>query len=139
MPRQRTHHSRRTYVFPDDFPDRLERFKEESSLPWAEINRRLGTDPHTIRRWTEGRTRPNTQHMMALLDLADDLGLGHTLTAWSVQHGMSGSDESGRGSKRVILSRPRQPVAGVQRGMPANRWNGCGPGAETKQDPHTWT
>ena len=38
MPRQRTPHSRRTYVFPDDFPHRLERFKEESNLPWVEMN-----------------------------------------------------------------------------------------------------
>ena len=37
MPRQRTHHSRITYVFPDDFPQRLKRFKEESGLSWAEI------------------------------------------------------------------------------------------------------
>ena len=44
MPRQRTDHSRITYVFPDDFPKRLERFKEESKLPWAEINRRLDTE-----------------------------------------------------------------------------------------------
>ena len=51
MPRQRTHHSRRTYVFPDDFPQRLVRFKEESDLPWAEIARRLGTYPHTVKRW----------------------------------------------------------------------------------------
>ena len=43
MPRQRTHHSRRTYVVPNDFPHRLVRFKEDSDLSWAEIARRLGT------------------------------------------------------------------------------------------------
>ena len=80
MPRQRTHHSRITYVFPDDFPQRLERFKEESDLSSSEIARRLGTYPHTIWRWTSGRMRPNTEHMMGLLDLADDLGLGHMFT-----------------------------------------------------------
>ena len=32
MPRQHTHHSRITYVFPDDFPRRLVRFKDESGL-----------------------------------------------------------------------------------------------------------
>ena len=37
MPRQRIHHSRVTYQVPDDFPERLVRFKEESDLPWAEI------------------------------------------------------------------------------------------------------
>ena len=35
MPRQRIHHSRETYGLPDDFPQRLVRFKEESLLPWA--------------------------------------------------------------------------------------------------------
>ena len=39
-PRQRIHHSRKTYDFPDDFPQRLVRFKEESGLLWAELNRR---------------------------------------------------------------------------------------------------
>ncbi len=51
MPRQRIHHSRETYGFPDDFPRRLKRFKEESGLSWAEIARRLGTYPHTAKRW----------------------------------------------------------------------------------------
>ena len=77
MPRQRTHHSRRTYDFPDDFPERLKRFQRESGLSWAELNRRLGTHPYTVRRWRDKGVRPSTRHMMALLDLADDLGLGH--------------------------------------------------------------
>ena len=42
MPRQRIHHSRVTYDFPEDFPARLERFRQESGLSWAEIARRLG-------------------------------------------------------------------------------------------------
>ena len=33
----------------------------------------------TMRRWRAG-VRPNRQHLMALLVLADDLGLGHLLT-----------------------------------------------------------
>ena len=80
MPRQRIHHSRSTYVFPDDFPERLERFQEESGLSWSELNRRLGTDPETVRRWRDKGVRPTTQHMMALLALADSLGLGHLFT-----------------------------------------------------------
>ena len=95
MPRQRTHHSRRTYVFPDDFPERLVRFKEESDLPWAEIARRLGTYPHTVKRWWKEGVRPHFRHQMALLDLADDLGLGHLFTDWSIRretgNGMPGS------------------------------------------------
>ena len=80
MPRQRTNYLRDTYDFPGDFAQRLVRFKKESGLTWAEIARRLGTYPHTVWRWKEGLGRPNAQHMMALLDLADDLGLGHLFT-----------------------------------------------------------
>ena len=47
MPRQRTHHSRNTYVFPEDFSQRLVRLKEESGLTWAEMSCRLGVHPHT--------------------------------------------------------------------------------------------
>ena len=49
MPRQRIQHSRKTYDFPDDFPQRLVRFREESGLSWAELNRRIGTyRPHRM-------------------------------------------------------------------------------------------
>ena len=77
MPRQRIHYRRITYSFPGDFPQRLERFKEESGLTWAEIARRLGTYPYTVRRWWKKGVRPGTRHMMALLALANDLGLAH--------------------------------------------------------------
>ncbi len=80
MPRQRIHHTRETYGFPDDFPERLKRFQAESGLSWAEIARRLGTYPLTIRRWRYKGVRPNLAHQVALLDLADDLGLGHIFT-----------------------------------------------------------
>ena len=66
MRKQRTHHSRITYVFPDDFPQRLVRFKEESGLPWAEINRRLDTDAETTRRWRDKDVLPNTRNYAAL-------------------------------------------------------------------------
>ena len=80
MPRQRTHHSLNTYDFPSDFPERLVRFKEASGLSWAEMARRLGTHPQTIRRWRDEGVRPNTLHMMALLEMAEALGLSHLLT-----------------------------------------------------------
>ena len=85
MLRPHTYYSPRTHVFPDDFPQRLERFKEESGLPWAEIARRLGTYPLTIRRWRYKGVRPNLAHQVALLDLVDDLGLGHIFTDQRVQ------------------------------------------------------
>ena len=80
MPRQRTQYKRRTYGFPDDFPERLKRFKEESGLTWAEIARRIGAHPYTVRRWVLGRARPSMGYMMALLELAEELGLRHIFT-----------------------------------------------------------
>ena len=80
MPRQRIHHNRIVYSFPGDFPQRLERFKEESGLTWAETARRLGTYPYTVRRWWKKGMRPSAQHMIALLMLANSLGLGHLFT-----------------------------------------------------------
>ena len=80
MPRQRTQYRRSTYVVPDDFPQRLRRFKEESGLSWSEISRRLGTYRQTVWRWWKAGVRPNQHHMKALLDLADDFGLSHLFT-----------------------------------------------------------
>ena len=80
MPRQRTNYDRSTYGFPDDFPERLQRFQELSGLSWSEIARRIGTYRYTVWRWKEGMGRPNTEHMMALLDLAEDLGLAYIFT-----------------------------------------------------------
>ena len=75
MPRQRNNYYAQPNNFPDDFPERLKRFQRESGLSWAELNRRLGVHPQTTRRWRKGLARPSTRHMMALLALADGLGL----------------------------------------------------------------
>ena len=56
------------------------RFREESGLTWAEIARRIGTCRYTAWCWKEGKGRPNTVHMMALLELAQDLGLARLFT-----------------------------------------------------------
>jgi len=80
MPRQRTYYSRIDYALPDDFPQRLKRFQQESGLSWSDIARRLGTYRHTVWRWAEGRTRPNYQHRRALYELAESMGLGNVFT-----------------------------------------------------------
>ena len=81
MPRQCTRYNRtRRGRLLDDFPERLRRFQELSGLSWSEIARRIGTYRYTVWRWKEGMGRPNTEHMMALLDLAEDLGLAHIFT-----------------------------------------------------------
>ena len=81
MPRQRIDYNIPTYEFPDDFPERLRRFQEESGLSWAEIARRLETYGNNVWRWKEGLARPNKYHRKALLELAADLGLAHLLIA----------------------------------------------------------
>ena len=53
-------------------------------MPWAEIARRLGTSPFTLWRWHEAGVRPHYRHQMALLELAEELGLLHLFTAWTV-------------------------------------------------------
>ena len=80
MPRQRTDYHRTTYDFPDDFTERLKRFQKESGLSWSEIARRIGTYRHTVFRWVNGSSLPNTEHMMALLDVAESLGLRRIFT-----------------------------------------------------------
>ena len=79
MPRKRIPYRRITRVFPADFPERLKRLQAESGLPWAEIARQVGADVESVRRWKEGRARPNAEHLAALYALADSLGLGHLL------------------------------------------------------------
>ena len=70
MRRQRINHGKRVYVVPDDFPQRLELFKEASGLSWAELARRLETSDLNLRRWRAG-TRPHPGHLMALVDLTE--------------------------------------------------------------------
>ena len=84
MPRQRPDYGRTVYVLPADFPKRLKALQKQSGLPWAEIARRIGTYPFTVWRWYEGGVRPHYRHQMALLELADDLGLAHLLTSWTL-------------------------------------------------------
>ena len=77
---QSTHNgSVRPDVFPDDFPQALERFKEASGMTWDEIAWLLGTTTATLWRWRNAGIRPNTHYLLAIQDLADSKGLGHLL------------------------------------------------------------
>ena len=82
-----------------DFPQRLKRFKEESGLSWAEIARRLGADPKTVRRWHKDGVRPNAYYLLALQDLAEGYGLGHLFTVRATPYQTAeseGREESGQ-------------------------------------------
>lgn len=76
---------REVHVFPEDFSQGLERFKEASGLTWTELARRLGTNSLTLRRW-RGGTRPNALHLHALQELAASLDLAHLLPVGRVRH-----------------------------------------------------
>ena len=78
MPRQQKHHQRGFYEFPDDFPQCMKRLKEASGISWSELAPRLDTSPLTIRRWLNG-VQPSARYLLALQDLAEELGLSHLL------------------------------------------------------------
>ena len=56
----------------------LKRFKEAAGLSSRELAPLLETAPLTVKRWDTG-VMPSYQNLMALLELADHLGLGHLL------------------------------------------------------------
>ncbi len=78
MPLRRSRYKTSSHVFLEEFPEVLERFKEASGLSWSEIARRVGTSTLVIRRWRRG-AHPSSEHLIALLNLAEDLGLSHLL------------------------------------------------------------
>ncbi|MYC37994.1 MAG: helix-turn-helix transcriptional regulator [Chloroflexi bacterium] len=64
--------------FPEDFPQRLEKFKDASGMSWRELARRLRIDIRLVGRWRQG-TRPDSANLMALFSMAAGLGLLHLL------------------------------------------------------------
>lgn len=88
MPRRRNHYPRSTRTPPEDFAQRLERFKEVSGLSWRELTRRLSISPVTLWRWQNG-IRPHPRHLRALYDLAEELGLLGILTTGTADCGGS--------------------------------------------------
>lgn len=65
-------------IDPDAFAGALERIREASGLPWKELARRLGTSTLNLWRWRNG-VRPNMEHLLALQELAAELGLDDLL------------------------------------------------------------
>ena len=79
MSRKRVRSQKTVYVLTGDFAQGLEAFKEASGLPWAEIARLLGTSVLNLWRWRKQGVQPNMEHLLALQELADGMGLGHLL------------------------------------------------------------
>ena len=86
MPRQKKRYRRGFYEFPEDFADCLVRLKEASGLSWSELARRLGASPLTLRRWTKHGVQPTSHYLLALQDLAEELGLAHLLPRAIARH-----------------------------------------------------
>ena len=64
--------------FPQDFPRRLEGFRQAAGLSWAELARLLRVNARTVRRWKAG-AEPGSGHLFRLLELAAGRGLLHHL------------------------------------------------------------
>ena len=62
------------YDSPKDFPQSLERFKEEAGLPWSTLARCLGVNPYRLRECRRG-TVPDSTNLFILMILADKLEL----------------------------------------------------------------
>ena len=80
--------------FPQDFPERLERFRQAAGLSWRELARRLKVNARVVRRWNAGAS-PGSGHLVNLFDLAAGMGLLHILLP-SVGEPEAGAD-AGRG------------------------------------------
>ena len=64
--------------FPEEFPERLERFKEASGFSWRASARELCIDIRLVKRWRKG-ARPDSANLIALFNLAARMGLLHLL------------------------------------------------------------
>ena len=62
-------------VFPQDFSERLVRFKEASGLSWRAIARLLGVSLHRLRQWRNKGVSPSPAHLFLLLTIAESMGL----------------------------------------------------------------
>ena len=65
-------------VFPEDFPDRLDRFRQAAGFTWSGLSRELRVNSRTVRRWKAGAA-VGSGHLVSLFALAARLGLLHHL------------------------------------------------------------
>ena len=64
--------------FPLDFHERLEKFVQAAGLSWRGLARRLRVSVRCVWRWKAG-TKPDSGHLVALFNLAAEVGLLHIL------------------------------------------------------------
>ena len=81
MPRQRTHYSRITYVFPDYSLQRWSSSRKNRACRGRRLPAALGPIAPPYGAGLKPGSGPTCQHRKALVKLADSLGLGHLFTA----------------------------------------------------------
>ena len=64
--------------FPQDFPARLDRFRQAAGFTWRGLARELKVNDRTVRRWKAG-SKVGSGHLVSLFALAAKLGLLHHL------------------------------------------------------------
>ena len=64
--------------FPEDFPERLDHFRQAAGLTWRGLARELRVSDRTVRRWKAG-AKVGSGHLVSLFALAARLGLLHHL------------------------------------------------------------
>ena len=87
--------------FPEDFPERLVRFKERAGLSWRSLARQMGVQPKLLRAWRSGVV-PGSTHLFNLLALADGMGLMDLLVrahsdAYDLEEGFGVEGDAGEG------------------------------------------
>ena len=93
MGRQQWIYRREPSRFPEDFPQRLESFKEAAGLTWRGLARELRVDIRQLKRWRKG-TKPDPGHLVALFGLAARMGLLHLLLPEAEEHDCAGRVEA---------------------------------------------
>ena len=53
--------------FPQDFPERLDRFRQAAGLSWRELARRLKVNARIVRRWKAG-AKPGIGHQATVVE-----------------------------------------------------------------------
>ena len=72
---QKSIHRPVRFVFPEDFHERLARFKEASGMSWRSLARLLAVSPYRLREWRLKGVVPGPDHLFHLLTLAESMGL----------------------------------------------------------------
>ena len=81
--------------FPNDFPERLERFKEVAGLSWRKLALCLGVEPRRVESWRRGVV-PNGGALYGLIQLSRHVRGGPEVLFPEFAEGLKTLDEGAR-------------------------------------------